>query len=102
MLINELAGREFEVRRAEGDPVKVVIAVGPPIKQSTGEWTCEVEAAGLFERLPAARGVDALQAVVMALSLLRTLLEAEVERGAHLCWPGGERISLGELFGRVG
>ncbi len=82
--------------------MKVVIAVGPPIKQSTGEWTCEVEAAGLFERLPAARGVDALQAVVMALSLLRTLLAAEVERGAHLCWPGGESISLGELFGRVG
>ncbi len=96
-----MAEREIELVLADGKLVTVVLALGCPAQQPGGEWACEVSARGLYERLAPQRGIDALQALVLAITLLRTLIAAEIERGATAKWVG-DQATLSELFGAAG
>ena len=82
------------VRNAKRRHVR--IEVGSPLLTSEGNWDCQVALVGLHGRLTA-RGIDGFQALVLALRLVRQLLEAEVGRGSALHWGGGP-ISVADLF----
>jgi len=54
-----------------------------PYRATSGEWRCPVAMSGLEERLPDMAGEDSLQALCMALSTVRVLLEHFVEQGGR-------------------
>lgn len=79
------------------------VALGRPYQAPTGEWLCRVRLKGLHERLTDIAGDDSLQALCMAASLVRSLLESVVEEGG----PVLDAVSrsdypLDAVFGRVG
>jgi hypothetical protein len=92
-----LVSRDFKlVRRKRGR--KVRLEIGFPRRSKKGpEWECPIELTGLYERLGPARGIDGFQALMLAQSLARMLLDAEVERGATIHWENGT-LTLDELF----
>ncbi len=91
--------RTVVINRSHGETLEVVLEVGTPVREPSGEWSCAVSATGLFDRLAAQRGVDSFQAGVLAVSLLRTLVHGEIESGATILWLG-EPASLEDLFGQ--
>lgn len=78
-------------------------AVGRPYQAATGEWRCAVELSGLHERLADMAGQDSLQALCMAASMLRNLLEAVREKGGDVLHPSDRsECQLDAIFGRLG
>jgi hypothetical protein len=72
-----------------GQPAQDVrIEIHRPYQTPTGEWACPAEIRGLHPELAAMRGEDALQALALALDLVRRLLEDAVARGASIRYPG--------------
>jgi hypothetical protein len=90
--------REIQVVRKSGESISVTLVLGEPYQAATGEWACPVGLHGLIDnKLSPARGVDALQCLLLAQKYLRLMLEAETEKGGVIMWLG-ESISLTELF----
>lgn len=89
--------RKIELRRATGLVVDVWLEIGTPVLEETGEWSCEVGARGLFHRLAPQRGVDSFQAGLLALRLLHSLIDAEIDMGSEVHWLG-ETVTAEALF----
>lgn len=89
--------RRIEIERTHGSRTAVRLVLGDPTQRTDGHWACDVAAHGLFDRLPPAVGVDAMQALLLAVFLLRRLVEAEIQRGAVIYWCD-ERCSVARLF----
>ncbi len=97
-----IASTELIVLTADGEERSVIAGVGQPYRAATGEWRCPVELAGLTT-VPDMAGVDGLQALCMAASLLRTLLEDVVEKGGRLLYAADRSpYDLDATFSRVG
>jgi len=71
-----------------GDRFACIVQIGIPQQAATGEWACSVVMLGLEKRLPDVRGEDSLQAVCLALTLVRRLLTHFVEDGGRILIPG--------------
>lgn len=85
-----------------GEKMIIKIRIGRPYPVEEGNWACPVAIPGLYDKLRDIRGVDSFQALVLALSLARSLLEAFVEDGGRLLWPNTEEEAvLSELFWKV-
>jgi hypothetical protein len=85
-------------RSADGTEHPVVISIGRPYDTGHGDWACPVETAGLHGRHPDMMGVDSLQALCLALSFARKMLEGFVEKGGSLIDPDSrEEWSLQDL-----
>jgi hypothetical protein len=98
-----IASAELIVVMADGQELPVTASVGRPYRADTGEWRCPVQLAGLYGPFPDMAGEDALQALCMAASLLRALLEDVVEKGGQLLHAAGRSAyDLDATFGRVG
>ncbi len=98
-----IASAELIVLTADGHERSVTAGVGQPYRAATGEWRCPVELAGLYDGFPDMAGESGLQALCMAASLLRTLLEDVVEKGGRLLYAAdGSPYDLDATFGRVG
>jgi hypothetical protein len=86
-----------------GERYRIVVELGRPYRASSGEWACPVKIRGLYDRLPDVRGEDALQALCLAASLARSLLEGYVETGGRLVHPEtNSDYGLKNTFSRVG
>jgi hypothetical protein len=100
---DQLASAELICVAADGTQFDVRIAVGRPYEAPSGEWRCPVAMSGMEERLPDMAGEDSLQALCMALSTVRALLEHFVEQGGQLLHRNGRsRVEIAPTFGRVG
>jgi hypothetical protein len=86
--------------RADGEPDRDVrIEIGRPYQATSGEWACPVSIHGLHPDLPAVRGEDSLQALALALDLVRKLLHQAVERGSSFQYPGtAEEVPVEAYF----
>lgn len=74
-----LAEREYDV--GEGPISSAVLRIGKPAEHPDGDWVCAVQITGLGDdRVYEAAGVDSLQALMMALQMARTQLEAHRRR----------------------
>jgi uncharacterized protein DUF6968 len=60
--------------RPSGERINVTVAIGHPYPTSGGEWACPVEMSGLHGRLVDIRGIDSLQALCLAVNIVRELL----------------------------
>jgi hypothetical protein len=98
-----IASTELLVVPASGRELTVVATIGRPYRDATGEWRCRVELAGLQDRLPDMAGADSLQALCMAASLIRSLLEDVGEKGGRVLDPSSRAdYPIAAMFGRVG
>lgn len=89
--LDPVATRAFSV---EGDPGReVAVTIGRPIPEPAGDWICSFS----IEGLPSAgngtaHGIDALDALMMAMDGARKAL---VATGLTLRWKGGEPGDMG-------
>jgi hypothetical protein len=97
---------EFDLQPSNGARQRVAVRIGKPYSLSPREWACPVEIRGLEPRYPDIRGVDSLQALCLAISLVRTRLEDFIRDGGKILdvedgseWGVRE---LGATFGRTG
>jgi hypothetical protein len=98
-----IASTELLVVSRTGEEMFVTAALGRPYQAPTGEWRCPVQLTGLHERLTEMAGDDSLQALCMAASLVRSLLESVVEEGGQVLDAASRsEYPLDAVFGRVG
>ncbi len=94
-----LASRDLLLVRPDGTRVSMYLKVGQPYEVSAEEWACAAVMEGLHEKLGDIRGIDAWQALHLALRLQRQLLGYALEDGSQLlCHEPPEQITLDELF----
>jgi hypothetical protein len=86
-----IAERTFELAA----PHKQLIArIGRPTRHGSREWACSVHVVGLDEpEISQAYGEDSLQALLMALSMLRARISSSQERWG-ISWPAGTDLGL--------
>jgi hypothetical protein len=78
----------------DGRSTPAVLRIGRPQEHPEGDWVCSVQITGLGEdEVYEAAGVDSLQALVMALQMARTTLQAH-RRTHHITWLGGDDLGL--------
>jgi hypothetical protein len=100
-----IAAMELIGVSASGDELSFVVGVGQPRRQPTGEWACPT----LWHDVQEPRliyGDESLQALGLALSLIRQRLEDFLEKGGRLFLPEGRgelsRDDIAAWFSRVG
>lgn len=87
-LANTIAVRRLAVVGEPGREVVVTLGKPRPDPKPGGDWMCSYLVEGLPDaRKRAAHGVDAMQALLMALEAVRVALRAA---GLQLAWEGGE------------
>ncbi len=65
----------------------IIVKVGKPRKEKGGDWACPFQISGLGPRkIENGHGIDAIQALLMAIEGIRTRLE---QSGKQLTWDGG-------------
>jgi hypothetical protein len=72
---------------ADGKRFPISLEIGQPYKVDDHLWACPVAVGGLYERLAEQRGADALQALGLAMGLMRRLLVGFLEDGGRLVFP---------------
>jgi hypothetical protein len=86
-----IAKRELE-RRGGGEPV--VVRIGRPAEDPEGDWYCPVQITGVGDdTVYKAFGADSMQALVLALQMLRARLGAE-QREHGLTWLGMDDLGV--------
>jgi uncharacterized protein DUF6968 len=86
-----------------GEHQQLVVEIGRPYKVAEGEWACPVAMRGFYNRLPDVRGVDSLQALCQAASLVRMLLKGFVEDGGKILFLNSDsEYDLDAIFSNVG
>ena len=78
---------------ATGDSFEFTIALRTPFRDDDGIWRCSATMDPLQRRLSPAGGVDSLQAICLAIALVRSLLEAFQADGGSFLFDG-ERWTL--------
>jgi hypothetical protein len=78
----------------DGTATDVTIVIGRPCRTSAGNWACSAQFRGL-PPCPAMVGEDPLQALSLALSLVRWQCEAFLQQGGRILFPEtGENVPL--------
>ncbi|MEU6781605.1 DUF2283 domain-containing protein [Nonomuraea angiospora] len=91
----EIAHRELVLRT--DPPRDVTVTVGVPYEEATGEWSCPYRIDGLdgWEHERKVTGVDSLEAIELALAMVRAALAGSHEaKEGLLSWdeePSGQR-----------
>jgi hypothetical protein len=89
----------FAVPR-EGEGFETTFRIGQPKPASDVSWTCAVSAEGLL-RPADIHGIDAWQALILALSLLESQVAHFLENGGALFFErGGLKMTREDLFPR--
>jgi hypothetical protein len=86
-----------------GQRVEVTARVGRPYPVGRDEWACPVSLAGLRERLHDVHGASSLQALCLAVSLVRQLLTYFVQDGGQLRHHDSDHaFEIAATFSRIG
>jgi hypothetical protein len=96
-----IAVRELVGERADGDRFNITIRVGTPYQVNEVSWACPVAVEGVNTRLADMHGIDSWQALLLAISLVRSRLHHFLETGGKLYWPEepSSEITLRDIFG---
>jgi len=81
---------KFDAVSLEGEQVTLKIAIGAPQpdpKSTSGDYRCKVKLAGLGDKT-FIHGIDALQALSLALKFVESELRAFSDAGWHFYLPG--------------
>jgi len=84
---------------ADGSRMPMRLELGQPRPDGRGAWACQVSVDGYDHLSKDIHGEDSLQALCLALRLVRLHLEFPLERGSRLVYPdeGGD-FSLHACF----
>ncbi len=83
---NVIASRKLKAVDSKGKAFDLEIIVGQPYEVDEVQWSCPVSLKGLDNKLDHVSGIDSLQALMLALSLIRVLVEDFVEKGGNIFW----------------
>jgi hypothetical protein len=98
--VDPIASSEIICVSADGRRLRVTAQVGKPYRTPEGEWGCHAALVGLHGSLGPVRGEDSLQALSLAISLLRQLLSAFVQDGGKVLNPDDEsEVPLDAILG---
>lgn len=96
-LIDTIATRAIDVLDASGNPLKtVMVFIGRPEQEATGEWGCPFQIDGLGSGRPfRGFGLDAIQAIQGAMVVIGGTLAGttEAEEG-RLRWAGDKDLGF--------
>ena len=94
-----LADRTIVAVSSTGERSDVTLRIGLPREVAPNEWACAVAMEGLHHLIHPVHGVDAWQALQLALSLQAQLLGHFVDGGGQLLgWEEQEAIEPQSLF----
>ena len=96
-----MAASEYLAERANGDRFSVLVRVGRPERQSTGEWSCSLKLDGLHADVMPVHGEDPIQALCLALGLAGSLLRDFINTGGKLSFADAphQQVPLESYFG---
>lgn len=99
-----IAVEEFILVRRGGGEVPVQAMIGTPYRD-VADWACPAALHGIDGRYADIHGATSLQALCLAVALIRAGLEHVLAAGDVLLYPGSARerldgAALGALFGR--
>ena len=78
----------------------LTVRIGRPYEIDDGEWACPVETDGLHGRHPDIHGSDSLQALCLASSVVRRLLDDFIAKGGKVLHPDDRtEVTLSAMFG---
>ena len=88
-------------RLPDGERFEINVEIGAPYQWpgEADEWACPVSVAPLYPKLRDIHGGSSLQALCLALSLAKSLLDGFVEKGGELTQDSGEGFALNAVFG---
>ncbi len=85
-----VAERYFEARKGDAEEYEVILRIGAPVRDSRpeGDWYCPYQILGVQQsRISEAYGVDALQALLLALEKAKSELAFSARvNGFRLTW----------------
>jgi uncharacterized protein DUF6968 len=93
-----IAARKFSLAREGHQPVDIIVLIGKPAKfPDHTDYYCPYQIRGFDrDKVMAIGGLDAFQALQLALATIRVELEViEKDSGGRLTWEGGAEGDLG-------
>lgn len=88
--------------RASGERVPTTIEIGQPYETGENEAACALAIRGLHDRFPVVHGVDAQQALSLAVRLVRQLLRYFEEDGGRVLDPAtGDSLDVAAHLDRI-
>src|SRR5262245_53214188 len=97
---------EFIFLFPDGTKTRVGMRVGKPYSVGERDWACPCELTGLDGRHPDIRGGSSMQALTLAISLLRRRVEDFIEKGGKVLDAESEEeypfAGIWATFGAVG
>jgi hypothetical protein len=94
----EVAGCEFVLRSADGEKRCVRVRVGTPYRESALSWRCPSEIRGFERRYADVAGVDSMQALCLAIALVRFRIEDFIDKGGIVFDTDGSRCDRRQLL----
>src|ERR1044072_2493761 len=89
--------------RATGERREVAAELGRPYQTQAGDWACPVSLEPLHQRLADVHGLDSLQALCLAASLVRNLLTGFRDEGGRILQlQDGADFDLNSTFSGIG
>lgn len=82
-----IAERELIGKRRDGTRFRVLVRIGRPHSADGFEWKCSLQMDEFLPKQMDISGVDSLQALSLAIRLVRHRLVDFVEDGGQLFWP---------------
>jgi hypothetical protein len=84
---SSIAERTLDLLKPSGERVTFRVEFGP-IHGDGQNFRCPVRFHGWGDSPPDIRGYDSLQALVLAVTLVHSILDDFVRRGGRVLWPG--------------
>ena len=92
-----LVEREIICIDKAGHEKRITVFIGIPYKNGNA-WACPIEIKNLYKKLLDVVGVDSFQSLMLAIELIRSLLEDYVYQGGKLLSTERKEITVKELF----
>ncbi len=86
-----IAQRNLDLVYPTGTRTTLIIELGP-IYTREEAFRCPVSLRGFHETLPDIAGADSLQALLLAVDMVHSVLEAFVRRGGKIYYPGTDNV----------
>jgi len=92
-----IAERSFDLLKPSGERVRFTASFGP-IYQSGRDYRCPVRFAGWGDSPPDIWGQDSLQAFLLAVALVHSILQSFIERGGRVLYLDSDQDFCFEKF----
>jgi hypothetical protein len=89
---------DFVFQSPDGKKKRVKVRVGKPYRESSLCWRCPSEIRGFEPRYADVAGVDSMQALCLAIALVRFRIEDFTDKGGTVLAPEGSKCDRRQLL----